>query len=89
MPVCILFIFSTINVLPPYERYPFQCSLYKKMHTTFQNFKCGNNKKGKKQCYSMTRFWNNLHQILSNPKYLKAKLFKCLWEHKNQRPLTE
>jgi hypothetical protein len=26
----------------------------------------------------MTHFWNNLHQVCSRPKYLKAKSFKGL-----------
>ena len=31
-----------------------------------------------------TRFWNNLHQVKSKPKYLNAKTINNLWEQENQ-----
>jgi len=31
------------------------------------------------------RFWNNLHQVRSKPKYFKGKLFKSRWQQENQR----
>ena len=30
-------------------------------------------------------FWNNLHQVFSNPKYLKARQFKSLLEQENPK----
>ena len=35
-----------------------------------------------------TRFWNNLHQVRSNPNYFRAKQFYNLWEQENHSQRT-